>query len=221
MFPFPPKTTIPDLADVVGSFSDFSFIQVGALDGVSFDPLYPLIAANPSWHGLVVEPIPHAFRALCETYKNRPNVVPLNVAIDPNLRQVVLNYIPPDGDLPDWSRGISSIYLKRNSLSGKNLPPPLASALKIRIRQHLAEATTLDALCTRHAIRSLDWLQIDTEGHDWQVLRSLDLRRLRPRHIHLEYYNLPRHEKFLLFLRLRIHGYTLIRDHKDLLATRA
>ncbi len=212
------KSEIPELRGLLSSQTNLSFIQVGALDGYSFDPIYELIAENPGWHGLVIEPIPSAFEVLCQTYKGRDNIKPLNIAIDPDSPSIKLHYIPPNNDLPDWVRGLSSAYLDRNNLSGSGLTPALRNQIRSSIKTHTAPATTLTALVKAHQLHTLDWLQIDTEGHDWKVLKSLDLNLCKPRYIHIEYYNLPIPEKVQLISYLFVKKYKIIRDHKDILA---
>ena len=45
---------------------------------------------------------------------------------------------------------------------------------------------TLDALLAKHGIAELDLLQIDAEGYDWDVLQTLDLKKVAPRVIQME-----------------------------------
>lgn len=53
-------------------------------------------------------------------------------------------------------------------------------------------AITLDKLFEKHGLAELDLLQIDAEGFDWQVLKTLDLQRFRPAIIQLETGHLQR-----------------------------
>src|SRR5262245_37291248 len=47
--------------------SDIFFVEIGAMDGISFDPLYKHVVSN-GWRGLLVEPLPDLFEQLKETY---------------------------------------------------------------------------------------------------------------------------------------------------------
>jgi hypothetical protein len=59
--------TITDtIMDHVGD--DISFIQIGACDGMTGDPLRACILSNPRWEGVVVEPNPVVFEELKKNY---------------------------------------------------------------------------------------------------------------------------------------------------------
>lgn len=61
---------------------DLFFIEIGANDGVSNDPLYPLIQQNAEhWKGVMIEPMPEPFQLLQQNYASLPNVQLRNVAI--------------------------------------------------------------------------------------------------------------------------------------------
>lgn len=48
------------------------------------------------------------------------------------------------------------------------------------------QCTTLHQLLDRHDVTQLDLLQIDTEGYDSEILRTLDFTRIRPRFVNYE-----------------------------------
>lgn len=43
---------------------DAVIVQIGSNDGFLGDPIYPLLARNPGWTCLFVEPVPHVFAKL-------------------------------------------------------------------------------------------------------------------------------------------------------------
>lgn len=53
----------------------------------------------------------------------------------------------------------------------------------------------------------IDLLSIDVEGHDFQVLRSLDLRRYRPKIIVIEMHSVEKIEDNDIYRYLNAHGY--------------
>lgn len=63
-------------------FSPVKFVQVGAHDGVSGDPINQFVIAD-GWMGLVIEPVPHLFERLQQTYRDVPSVAYLNVCVGP------------------------------------------------------------------------------------------------------------------------------------------
>ena len=59
---------------------DFFFVQIGANDGVRFDNLYNFVTNN-NCKGLVVEPIKDYFERLALNYRDYPDIIPVNVAV--------------------------------------------------------------------------------------------------------------------------------------------
>src|SRR5665213_3125000 len=59
---------------------DFFFVQIGAFDGLSQDPLHDLIVRY-DWAGILVEPQDRYFQTLRATYANRPRLTLRNVAV--------------------------------------------------------------------------------------------------------------------------------------------
>ena len=63
-----------------------------------------------------------------------------------------------------------------------------------------------------------DFLQIDTEGFDYQVLKHFELGRWKPLALNMEFYCLPLHERLATFALLRELGYMWKFTGMDLLA---
>jgi FkbM family methyltransferase len=71
-----------------------NFIQVGANDGKSENPLYRYILNYP-WHGILVEPQPDIFGKLCENYAAIANrLIFENIAIAKGLSTVAMYKSP-------------------------------------------------------------------------------------------------------------------------------
>ena len=73
--------------------SEFTFVQIGANDGVTADPIRPilsLIDAKPV--GIVVEPVSEYFEELKTEYSSFEGVTPLQLAIHPSRRELTLYY---------------------------------------------------------------------------------------------------------------------------------
>ncbi len=68
---------------------------------------------------------------------------------------------------------------------------------------------TLNVLLAKHGIKEIDLLQIDAEGFDWKVLQTLDVERMKPTIIQLEYGHLPRQALTEMTRRLDDYGYEL------------
>src|SRR3954453_6805734 len=59
---------------------DLFFLQVGAMDGKRFDPIYAFVK-HYGWSGLALEPLPDLFAALEANYAGNRNVTLVNAAL--------------------------------------------------------------------------------------------------------------------------------------------
>src|SRR5580658_9569628 len=60
---------------------DFFFIQIGSNDGRSGDPIYQYVKQF-KWTGILVEPVPHVFKRLRQTYRQMEGLFFVNAAVD-------------------------------------------------------------------------------------------------------------------------------------------
>lgn len=189
------------------------FLQIGANDGITGDPIHPFLMEN-DWGALVVEPIQDYFKLLCDRYRNRPLVKPVRAAVTDFNGQVVLCRLDPSaieaGKVPRWGHGASSLYLNRTAL-GWDLYRP-------HLMEERVPATTLQSLLEEHAIESVDVLQIDAEGHDYHILKQFDFARFRPSIINIELVNLPENEGVACKEILSRNGYVFRKTGYDLVA---
>jgi FkbM family methyltransferase len=179
-------------------------LQIGAMDGVRFDPIHPFLSRG-GWSGLLVEPLPDLHAALVENYRDVPGLRFANVAISDHEGEIVLNRVDPEairsGAVPDWCIGISSVFDDRNWIRDTSMTPYVV--------KQTVRCTTLAALLESQAVDRIDLLQIDTEGYDFNVLKQLDFGRFRPSIVHVEYINLPLDEQDACFELLLRNGYVL------------
>lgn len=202
---------------------DTFLVQVGAMDGVTFDPVHSLVK-ELHWKGLLVEPLPDLFQELRSNYQEVEGLVFENCAIASycgtiDLYRVPLHLVRTE-EVPAWAAGISSVFSNRNAIGGLNATPEEYAKIKESVIRVPVPCMTLPALLRKHGVDRVDVLQIDAEGSDLIVLSQLDFGRYHPFIIHVEFYNLPRNEQQVLFHLLLSHGYTLSIDHKDALATK-
>jgi FkbM family methyltransferase len=173
------------------------FIQVGGHDGVSWDPLRPHIEQG-NWTGIIVEPNPDSFAKLTGLYRNSPNITCLQVAIAPEEGKRTLYFIPETEAPVDWAASIGTLVPDRGRIR----------EFEGRIHTIEVQGLPLTRVVQTHHIERLDLLQIDTEGYDYQVIRSLDFDLMRPRIIHWEERHLPHREREECLRFLSNQGYT-------------
>lgn len=174
------------LADFATSVPEAVFIQIGANDGFTGDPLNHLIfRPDTRWRGVLVEPVEHLFAKLAARYRHDPALRLERAAIGENDGTTVIHYLQAAPDDSLWLQQIPSLdpgLLQRNAGQfGK------AEAATV---DEIVPCLSVASLLERHSIASLDLLVIDAEGWDWRILRQFDLARLRPKLILYEHQHL-------------------------------
>lgn len=179
-----------------------TFLQIGAFDGVGEDDLRSLIVTH-KLRGVLVEPQPSAFARLQQTYRNQPNVTLLQAAIAEQ-------------------EGSRELYCKRGEAS------MAASFDREHLRRHgiadndiVAEPVachTIESALRTAGLANADLIQIDAEGYDWQIIRSIDFNCIRPQIIRFEYRNLSPRDGDDCLAHLAAHGYRFIVETRDIIA---
>ncbi len=190
---------------------DFKFIQIGANDGVSFDGLYDKVKERKST-GLVVEPSPYYYKLLVDNYKEIRNVIPVNKAIHKTDRKIHLYELSDIGraKLPDWGQGIGSFNKEH--------------LLKFDIKEEDLSAIDVEAIPFSELIEhppgfaSIDYLQVDTEGYDAEVINSIPFDRFNVRMIKFESVNLSSHDKERTKAYLSKNGFVVFEFTEDTIA---
>lgn len=188
--------------------SNFSFIQVGANDGISFDFLHGFVTKRKSI-GVVIEPIKEYYNELTENYLNFSKIVKINKAIHPTEKQITLYKISPNAldKYPDWVKGIASFDNEHHK------------RLKIKsvdIREEVVEAGNLmDIIVENYNLKTVNYLQVDTEGFDYEVLKMIDFKGIKPTIIKYEYANLKIEDQKNAVLLLQAEGYYLFNEFGD------
>lgn len=185
---------------------NFFFVQVGANDGRTDDPIHQLVARY-HWRGVLLEPQPEIFKKLVENYRSEPQLVLENVALAHR-----------DDTLSLWTVANSDGLLAsfdRSAIAARYRDPS-------QIIEVPVQATSFRSLVKRHAISRIDLLVIDTEGFDFEVIKmALAEALLLPRLIRYEHLLLSRADHRACGDLLAQHGYRLLRDGIDTIAYRA
>lgn len=191
----------------------FKFVQVGANDGKSFDYLYDFVTVRNSI-GVVIEPIAQYFKELKKNYKDCQNIKCLNVAVHATLSQVVIFKINPEFEqlYPDWVRGSASI----NSTHITNC---IANVNFDHLVEELVQAKNINKILEENSLNiNVDYLQIDTEGYDYEVLNQINFNLFKPSIIRYEFVNLTEEEKGKSKILLKAHDYYLFDEGSDKIA---
>jgi len=162
-------------------------VQIGAFDGKSNDFLYDYLHRFDT-KAILVEPQPEAFKLLQQNFRGINGAVLENAAMA-------------------HKDGVMQLYrIKTEYHKSFRLAPQLASferqhlvnALSIKSLKGLPEdrseciesidvpSLTFDSLMAKHELNTLDVLQIDTEGFDWEIVKMIDFKRIKPILINFE-----------------------------------
>jgi hypothetical protein len=109
----------------------FFFVQIGANDGISSDPIHGFVTRNRV-AGLAVEPLQDIFARLVANYRDYPAVKPVNVALHRTARSLEIHRVDPikGKQLGDWTQGIGSFRPGHHELS--NTPRELMVSETVR-----------------------------------------------------------------------------------------
>jgi FkbM family methyltransferase len=170
------------------------FIQIGASDGLRWDPVRKYIVRD-RWKGILVEPLPNVFRDLRSNYGHlrRTDLIFVNAAITSKTR----------GDLSFWTYSDEFLsrlpledrmaYLRKSSFDRDHVTKALKDVAdpETLLREIRVPAMSVNDLVRDYwTERQLDLLIIDAEGHDAVIIQSMDFGVCRPGAIFYESHNL-------------------------------
>jgi FkbM family methyltransferase len=164
------------------------FVEVGANDGQEDDQLRPYILKR-AWRGIMVEPVPWIFERLRANYGHLDRVELVNVAIADQDGKLPFYHMAQAAEgerVPPWYHTIGSF--SRDAVLGHARQ---IGDLERRIVETEVPTLRFDSLLARNGAPRVDLLLTDTEGHDWEIIRSIDLAAHRPRLVVYEHYHLP------------------------------
>jgi len=188
------------------SGSDFFFVQVGAFDGVTADPIYDLVCKY-GWHGILIDPQVEAFELLNKNYAGHRGLQFLNIAVGPH-----------NGDVSLYTRG--SGMVQAASLHKHLLNKPGRRSRQTQART--VPCWTFSTLLEKADIpNEIDLVQIDAEGFDYQIIQSIDFMTTRPAMIHYEHMVLSEADRNACLALLASNGYRFLLEDSDTLALRA
>lgn len=183
------------------------FLQVGANDGVMFDPLYPLLKGRSDWRGVLVEPSPILFAKLKKLHRGRKGFFFYNGAIAPSTLCVNnrVTFWERTENSTDWLKQGQVNTINPNGVHNKHLTP-----VTRRCTSNLHDVAKSGGREFLHSLRlhGYDLVQIDAECMDYEVLKLINFRN-PPRFIHYESLNCMGPQKKEAFQFLQRHGYNL------------
>jgi FkbM family methyltransferase len=146
-----------------------TFVQIGANDGVRYDPLRSFILRD-RWRGLFVEPLPKYFEALRKNHHGAGERLRFERAAVTE-SDGVLDLFRVDTStetLPDWVEGVAS-FSREILLTHQHVHPRFPEL----IVKETVPALTVQSLLAKHRLGRVDLFCVDTEGHDYQIVTQI------------------------------------------------
>lgn len=194
------------------------FVKVGANDGVTGDPCGGLFIENRNWTGLLIEPVPYLFAKLAHNYADRERFALEQVAIGKEPGRTHFYYV--DESAKKALPGIPIHYDMLGSFDRMHIVNHLNGVLEPYIVTIEIEVQGLANVLQRNGIKKIDVLQIDTEGYDWEVLKSLDFATILPKVIYVEHKHLSLDDRQAMVACLESQGYRILDCGNDFYAER-
>ena len=158
-----------------------TFLEFGAYDGVTFSNTF-LLERLLNWSGVLLDPIPRHF----EEMKLNRNCISIHAAITASKKE----------------------FVKILESPASNLSKPV-SKRSITDKTHKVPAFTLSEIIDKYfPAKSLDFLSIDVEGEDLEILASIDFSKYEINSICVEHNNRIGSDEFLKYM--EDSGYALV-----------
>lgn len=193
------------------SNKDYYFIQVGANDGKSGDPIFHLVNLL-GFRGVLVEPVPYVFKKLEFNYRKNKKVFLENSAISADDGRIDFFYLNETADLktPSWYNQLGSFNLEVLNKHKESIPnfDKLLTSVKI---------TTINFqdILEKYKIKNFDLIFIDTEGYDYEIIKIIPFDKINPSVIIFEHKHLSQNEKDKATSLLKSKDYKLFRTVDD------
>jgi FkbM family methyltransferase len=181
---------------------DFFFVQIGANNGLTDDPLRQFVTKY-HWHGVLVEPQPQVFQQLLKNYEVEKQLAFENAAIadkDGTARLFVADHQHETADLTVFAS------LKKDALI-RGLDNPKAAGVQVQVHEVEVPALSVQTLLAKHRITKIDLLLTDVQGYDGEVVEQVLACGVKPTIIHFEHCHTARPALDALYRKLVEHGY--------------
>lgn len=193
----------------------FFFVQIGANNGMRYDPIHGLLAREKDKvAGICIEPVGEYFRELQDTYKHFPKIKLIRAAIhNSQTEAIVYKADNSSNGVEERLKGMASF--DKTNFTKDGIPDSMIVAEKV-------PCLSFSNLISRENIKKLHLLQIDAEGYDLEIIRSINFQSIKPRIINFEHrweYGLQPQEEIFSVLKILVdNGYQIVLNGNDALA---
>lgn len=219
----------PEIYEILCRFAEktdeFFFIQVGANDGYTNDPVHWFIQLY-NWQGILLEPQEKVYEEELKcTYGDLENLELINAAIDSECGEKDMYKVGFSDS--KWATGLSSFkkdmiekqytrgYIEDKAQeNGEDLPVDKADY----IATETVRTITFEQLLEERNIDGINGLFIDAEGYDHKVLELYDFDAYLPQLILFEHLHMTEEQVQHWIKRFRKMGHSICRSKHNVLA---
>jgi FkbM family methyltransferase len=143
------------------------FLDIGAYDGVKFSNTY-FFEKHRNWNGICIEPNPVVFKRL---KANRICILE-NCCISNEAKNVVFRSVSGNGEMLS---GILDFFDEEHIQRINNyihIHGDSYSDISVKCEN-------INYILENHKIYNIDYCSIDTEGADWEIIKSIDFEKIR------------------------------------------
>jgi FkbM family methyltransferase len=170
---------------------------------------------------VLIEPQRHAYQELCKNYHTHPQLILKNVAIaDKPGERTLYSFDPEDPDLPTWLGQMASFNRRFLEKFLPSLPPHRRADFNALIVEHTVPCITVAQAVEELGVEGVELVQIDAEGYDWEIVRTIDLSGPMPYVVRYESRHLSEDDTAACLAHLSSHGFKIIPDGHDTIAYR-
>jgi FkbM family methyltransferase len=163
--------------------NNFGLVVIGAHSGVW---LTTLLEEHENENILLVEPVPYNIKLLRENTSKYKNIKIETSAISSKVGGKKFYYVKSESIKnlgKHWASGIGS-FDKQHILNHKNKRFKVESS---DIEEIEIQYLTFEDLVSKYSIMSIDMLQIDVEGAEFEILDSIDFKKMLIKKIIFEF----------------------------------
>ena len=131
-----------------------------------------LIEPNKDWNNIIRK-----------NYKGVPNLIVQNVAITEKSQEIVTLYIPKTDKN---GIAINGVGYGTNNFSILPMDDWGEELVELKV-----PGVSFSDLCDKYAIRTINFLSIDTEGYDGEIIKSIDFSKYNIKEIEYETWDFP------------------------------
>ncbi len=194
------KNKKPDqiLNDIFINHKKKFIIQIGGNDGISNDPLRKFFKYTGNYEAIIFEPVKYYHLKLSQLYKNRKDIkVKKNFVSNTNkkkkiffIKPSIANLMDADGPKNKWAHGQGSFSKKfiyssidKNKFRGDYYKKNI-SKFKNSIISETVNPFKISKI--RFPEKSINLLLMDVQGHELQVIRSINFKKQKIDYIYFE-----------------------------------